>query len=447
MFKVSRLLQHHFLDIFGYQSLMSKVSSLYSIAPKLTKKVSKSLILTILSSLCFAALPALSQKVITSQNGQKIIINPDGTWSDYKEDIDSSTVSISNISAPAHMAYVNKEEDDYELLRTDIQTKFEELKQNQFNNKNNIKVVKEEIKKAKKENRDDLALKRLEERKLQYYLLEYDLEKEMDAFKPFKISVDRLDKQGFDRKAYENLKQNYIAFSGDSFLFDSKMTGNETATGNTEIAINAEQNLTNIEEPLTEAQIRDRDIKRELTYYSFETDNTDVLRDPPEVECKVKLKGIDKRTRKERTELESGYLFGYTHPNIKSYFKEKDYLTCNAKLSKVGGLYYLSFEVRIASIKANKTYGSLDKGSGIRIKLINGETVNLYNISAATGLIEPLTGVTVYQTNYPMEKSEFKMLSKTELDKIGVIWSTGYEEYEIYEVDFLMNQAECLKNS
>lgn len=411
--------------------------------------MSKSLILIILSILCFATSAAYSQKVITSENGKKIIINPDGTWSEYNAhaDTDSTDVTVSKTTVQDQMDADINEKDDYQLLKTDIVKRYEELKQTQFNNKKNIKVVKEEIKKAKKENRDDLTLSRLEERKLQYYLTEYDIEKEMDAFKPFKLSVDRIDKQGFNSKLYQNLKQNYTEFTGNEYLVKTELDEDEKDNGSSHVTKRNETELITQTQPLTEAELRARTIKRELTYYSFETDDKNVLKNPPEVECKIKQKGIDKRTRKERTEMESGYLFGYTHPNIESYFKEKDYLTCYAKLSKVGGLYYLSFEVRIASIKANKTYGSLDKGSGIRVKLIDGEIINLYNISAATGLIEPLTGVTVYQTNYPMEKSEFKKLSKTELDKIGVIWSTGYEEYEIYEVDFLMNQAECLKNS
>jgi len=419
--------------------------------------VIKPLILFVLTCLSLLAYPAYTQKIITAQSGQKIVINPDGTWSEYQDTV--KTVNESIINTPvekkveAQMAFVNREQDDYQSMRTDILATYKDIKQKQSNNKRNISDIKGDIKKAKKNQLDDLSLKRLEERKLQYYLSEYDLEKEMDAFKQFKISVDRIDKQGFDSKLYQTLRQNYTEFGGSSYVTIEEEEEEEEELSdqvNNDSAVDKQYKNSDISLPapqFSEAEIRDRDIKRELTYYSFDTDDNDVLRNPPDVECNIKQKGIDKRTRKERTEMESGFLFGYTHPNIKNYFKEKDYLTCNAKLSKVGGLYYLSFEVRIASIKANKTYGSLDKGSGIRIKLINGETVNLYNITASTGHIEPLTGVTVYQTNYPMEKSEFKQLSKTELDKIGVIWSTGYEEYEIYEVDFLINQAECLKSS
>jgi len=406
--------------------------------------VSKPSILLVLVFLSFVAQTTYAQKVITTETGKKIIINADGTWADYTEPV-KETPNKDDITVEAQIAFNGSEQDDYQLLKAEIVKRFEDVKSRQFKNKNNITVVKDEIKRAKKEKRDDLALKRLEERKLQYYLTEYDLEKEMDAMKVFKISVDRIDNQGFNSTLYQNLKQNFIAFAGNDYAqskSNEEHPNTETNTTAEKASTVASQN-----QMLSEEELLANGISRELRYYSFETDDKDVLRNPPATKCKVKLKGIDKRTRKERTELEAGYLFGYTHPNIKSYFKENDFLTCYAKLSKVGGLYYLSLEVRIASIKANKTYGSLDKGSPIRIKLLDGETVNLYNLTAATGFIEPITGVTVYQANYPLEKGEYKQVSKTELDKIGLIWSTGYEEYEIFEVDFLMTQAECLKKA
>lgn len=386
-----------------------------------------------------------SQKVITTDSGKKIVINPDGTWSDYKPEANKD-LAKKDIEIESQLSFDNAEQDEYQLLKSEILKKLEELKAKQRTNKTNISVIKEEIKKAKKEKKDDLALKRLEERKLQYYLSEYDLEKEMDAIKPFKISVDRIDRQGFNSQQFQALKENYLAYTGQSAIL---IPGTDVVENGTTPEIDPKEKSESviIERPLSATEIEARDIKRELRYYTFETDENDVLRNPPEVKCKVKQKGIDKRTRKDKTELEAAYLFGYTHPNLKSYFKENDFLTCYAKLSKVGGFHYLSLEVRIASIKANKTYGALDKGAPIRIKLLDGETVNLYNLTAATGFIEPITGVTVYQTNYPMEKGDYKKLSKTELDKIGLIWSTGYEEYEIYEVDFLITQAKCLKNS
>lgn len=404
--------------------------------------MTKPSILLILVFLSFSIAPAISQKIITTETGKKIIINPDGTWSDYTEP-SANDAAQPEVEIKDQMAFDSNEQDDYQRLRTEILKRYEDVKNKQFKNKNNISVVKEEIKKAKKDNKDDLALKRLEERKLQYYLSEYDLEKDMDALKPLKLSVDRIDSQGFDSILYQNLKQNFVAFAGDSY--NESNDQNSVAQEN----MSSEDDTKMVTQPLeiTQEKRLAQEVERELRYYTFETDENDVLRNPPETKCKIKLKGIDKRTRKERTELEAGYLFGYTHPNIKSHFKENDFLTCFAKLSKIGGLYYLSLEVRIASIKANKTYGALDKGAPIRIKLLNGETVNLYNLTAATGFIEPITGVTVYQANYPMEKGEYKQLSRTELDKIGLIWSTGYEEYEIYEVDFLINQALCLKNS
>ena len=38
-------------------------------------------------------------------------------------------------------------------------------------------------------------------------------------------------------------------------------------------------------------------------------------------------------------------------------------------------------------------------------------------------------------------------LKKPELDKLAIIWSSGYEEYPIYEIDLLQRQLECIKKA
>ena len=45
-----------------------------------------------------------------------------------------------------------------------------------------------------------------------------------------------------------------------------------------------------------------------------------------------------------------------------------------------------------------------------------------------------------------MDKSVQREALKSELDKMRVVWRTGYEDYQIYHVDFLINQINCLNN-
>jgi hypothetical protein len=34
---------------------------------------------------------------------------------------------------------------------------------------------------------------------------------------------------------------------------------------------------------------------------------------------------------------------------------------------------------------------------------------------------------------------------KSEIDKVGIEWSSGYEEYEVYEVDAILAQLNCFE--
>jgi len=76
---------------------------------------------------------------------------------------------------------------------------------------------------------------------------------------------------------------------------------------------------------------------------------------------------------------------------------------------------------------------------------MNGEYISLYNLKANSGRIDPYSGYTIFAGQYALGKSELKKLSDDELDKMRVLWSTGYEDYEIYHVDLLIDQINCLE--
>lgn len=410
------------------------------------------LVLLFLSVLC---IDANSQEIITTESGKKLILNADGTWTEYVEEaapVEEVQISPADVVLEAQYTSTDAEENDYEKIKTEIRQRVEAVKQKSASNKLELSKIKTEIEIAKKAKSLKIDLKALEKRKLELYLQEYDLEQEMNKIKPLEYTLNSLEDKPFDKEKYQNLKKMYAEYMGIEYIEEELLVESVTEEPNSAIAEETELVVfeeTKIKEeveapPPPQKSLSEK--QKELMKYGFQVDERDVLREPVKDDCKVAKQGIDQSTRNPKIEMESSFLFGYTHPNIKSFFKEKDYLNCEARLSKSRGLYFLTLDIRIASIKANKTYGSLDKGSVVRLKLINDETIVLHNITQSTGILEPLTGVTVYQANYPMEKGEYKKISKSELDKLGLIWSSGYEEYEIYEVDFLMNQAECLNS-
>jgi hypothetical protein len=82
----------------------------------------------------------------------------------------------------------------------------------------------------------------------------------------------------------------------------------------------------------------------------------------------------------------------------------------------------------------------------LRVKLINGAFVNLFNARKDLGRIDAYTGNTVYSANYLIDKETEKTLSTRELDKLRVVWSTGFEDYDVVDLDFLINQFACLRS-
>jgi len=164
-------------------------------------------------------------------------------------------------------------------------------------------------------------------------------------------------------------------------------------------------------------------------------------------DCAVESQKIDDFTQKKRIDLEKQFLFSYTDEKLRPFLKGQELLICEAALTSLGGFSYLNLTFSIASPNARNNFGVLENNAQISLKLINGNTISLYNSNRDIGKIDPYSGNTVYNGLYIISASNEKLLSKTELDELRVIWSTGFEDYEIYEIDFFINQLTCLKNS
>ena len=46
-----------------------------------------------------------------------------------------------------------------------------------------------------------------------------------------------------------------------------------------------------------------------------------------------------------------------------------------------------------------------------------------------------------------MQDIEMELIKDLELDKVAIIWSSGFEEYPVYEIDLLQRQLECIKKA
>ena len=162
----------------------------------------------------------------------------------------------------------------------------------------------------------------------------------------------------------------------------------------------------------------------------------------------IVFEGMDEFNGKKRIDVEKAPFFTHTDEALKNYMKDKGraYIVGEANVSRMGGINYLNVYFNIASDNTQRQFGLLEKGSSLQVKLLNGEKIRLLNNRTDSGTSDPLRGTTTYKGQYQIDDVDEKVLSKTLVDKIVVVWTTGYDEYEVTETDFLMNQFKSLKN-
>lgn len=159
---------------------------------------------------------------------------------------------------------------------------------------------------------------------------------------------------------------------------------------------------------------------------------------PPAFSCKtLKLN--------EGMETSQQLLLNFTDPKIQHFLKGDNYISCFSKVSQHrSGTYYLSLTFSINSSTARKDYGQLGSNSACVVYLLSGETITLKNTKADSGRRDSSTGLTFYEGIYILDNRQVKMLSSNLISKIRVVWSTGYEDYEVQDLALIGNQIKCL---
>lgn len=164
------------------------------------------------------------------------------------------------------------------------------------------------------------------------------------------------------------------------------------------------------------------------------------------VTCVAVRHEVDDKGNPEQIVIERKIIFWHTDDDLRPYFREQELVTCSGQLSQLDDNIYVLIEFSIASPNAQKNFGALEEGSLLRLRLIDGTNIDLHNLQGDRGRIDPYSGNTIFIGRYLLEKEQQRSLAKVELDKMRVVWNTGYEDYSIYALDFLIDQFSCLKS-
>ncbi len=161
--------------------------------------------------------------------------------------------------------------------------------------------------------------------------------------------------------------------------------------------------------------------------------------------CETQFEGADEFSGKIRKDMMPELLFTHTEERMREFLKDKDYISCTAQLSSLtGGYIFLTLKITVLTAEAGQSFGMIEKGSTVTFKLINESAVKLINSRTDIGKIDKVNNTTVYTVTYPILSSDLKMLRENEIDKMRIIWGSGYEDYDIYNVDVIMRQIKCL---
>jgi len=162
--------------------------------------------------------------------------------------------------------------------------------------------------------------------------------------------------------------------------------------------------------------------------------------------CQFAFEGTDPITGKFRRTMEPDFLFSFTPENLRAYFTEDDMINCTASITELGGgKVFLLLEVKIKSPNAKNSYGGIGRSSILTLKTFDDDQIRLVCSLGDEGHYNDINNVYTFRGQYPISKGELKVLRRSEVDRARIVWKTGYEDYDILNVDFFINQFNCLK--
>lgn len=155
----------------------------------------------------------------------------------------------------------------------------------------------------------------------------------------------------------------------------------------------------------------------------------------------------DEKVKKERI-IELGYepFFTFTPEKLKNYFKNKELVEVNASVKKKGKQNFLRMSIKIVSKDAARNYGFIPHESILRISFISGKVIVLKSTEEVQGFTEKYTGNIVYNVDYQIKSEDYSQIAKVPIDTVGIMWSSGFEIYDIYNVDLLINHCSCINS-
>lgn len=162
--------------------------------------------------------------------------------------------------------------------------------------------------------------------------------------------------------------------------------------------------------------------------------------------CVIGFDDFDNVTRLRIIGIKEERVFTFTHEQFAQYFVDKPFMDAYGSLARNNlNQYFFNIKFIIDTKYIKSGYNGFSQENMLRVTLVNGENIFLTNIYSSSGKIDKYSGNITYEGIFIIKKSDLKLLSKFEIDKIGVMWNGGFEEYSFFNLDIAKRHLNCLK--
>lgn len=207
---------------------------------------------------------------------------------------------------------------------------------------------------------------------------------------------------------------------------------------------NQQSAISNQQSSATPPKPKTRSVPAAQRYRRYNPDD-DVTLHPPALPCILAQNTRDEFSGETYRELKRGELFRFTNEYVKKIMPQgQPHVVCEAALAEKGAAPSLWLTFTIHDPNARKTFGGLARNGIAVLKFMDGQTVTVYNLRPDEGVSDPAGQVFIFRAQYALDRGILRKIQSAELDKIRVAWSTGYEDYDVQNVNLLRRQAGCL---
>ncbi|MCH2020959.1 MAG: hypothetical protein MK207_00660 [Saprospiraceae bacterium] len=181
-----------------------------------------------------------------------------------------------------------------------------------------------------------------------------------------------------------------------------------------------------------------------LLAISENIDANDIPHPDIEKKCKFAFDVTDKFTGFHRRGLYAQTIFNYTPKNYRKFLKSNDFIRCEGFLSQSSsGNMALNINFIVASKEAKYKFGGIRSNSPLILYSMKGNEYTLMTYQGAEAQIKDNT--TLYECSFAINKKDIKKLKKEEIDRVKISFDKGFQAYEIFYIDFIIDQFSCFE--